>query len=231
MKAARVLDVLWDKLSLAKSGALWLLVRLLGRGGSFKEFIDRRYEDAVETPVPDFKAAKEVDHLESLCRTLYAESERRLAQANDKCKALLTVSAILLALAAALITQWKVPLPIAWTPVCLILLSILVLLEYLGIGRFEQPDLSEEDPILSEAERKRQWAQSYYRCARQLDLRVDFLLDLVIAARRCLLLGLASLAVFFCWGVPAAGRNKNEVVSAVCERLRDGDLEIRVRSK
>jgi len=177
------------------SVASWLLLRLLRIECTLVEVVRRRY-DAGDAPL-DLSTAGE-DRLKQLAESLGAasasEAERRSA-VDDKVKALLTLTTLVLTATVAF--SPKLPWPgLALVPLGLFLVNLLLLTEYLGVGTQAVPSPTQEDvaaptsvDLLKHRIAEMQKAQAHNEGS------TNFLVDVFRAARRAFALAMCAAVV------------------------------------
>jgi len=192
--------VLLVRLSSLRLRVAWYVMRIYGIECTFQEvqkgcYSCRQDEDS---PIPD--EIPSPDDVLELSRDIYKEENKRQSSVNEKCKVLLTISTILLALISLLLIKvsfsfWGLFL------VLFVFLAVFMLLVYFDIGCYSRPNINKEMSTLEKDKFKLKLAGDYLSCANHNRQVHDFLVDVYRVAKNSLLLGLACLVilVFTCY--------------------------------
>jgi hypothetical protein len=172
----------------------WLLLKTLFIDCTLDEVRRRCYKHSGKEAALALEKAKAPDQLLDLCKELYVQEERRKSSVDEKCKVILTISAILLPLMAALLSRPSTPW-LGLIPMFCIFFAAFLILLYFDVGTRSAPSVEVEIVNLEPAEFKTEVAKCYLHCANENGRRCDFLVDVYRAARRLLVLGLLLLSI------------------------------------
>jgi hypothetical protein len=165
----------------------WLALLLCGIECSRDAVRKRRYVRTVD--LPDKTAIKAVDEVKAAAAAEFSNAEARRKIVDDKARMLLTLVGLLVPVTATLAARIGTPAYVLAPLVCFFF-SALLLIGYLGIGGTMQPYVTSDD-VAGEAEAfKRQMVSDLLESARVTEQHTDFLVDVVRASLRALLLGL-----------------------------------------
>lgn len=175
----------------------WRLLRLFFIDCMLEEVRERRYIDAQKEAegaaiLPGMKDVEDSDDFLDLAKEVFDQSEKRKATIDDKCKTVLTISSISMAIITALLPQ--LPLPyLGIIPLLFIFASAFLVLVHLNVSRFRYPKLDAEYADLDAATRKKRRITGYLNDARWNESVIDFHVDVYRASNRSLRLGLLIL--------------------------------------
>jgi len=172
----------------------WLLLRLFFIDCSLEEVRERRYIAAPNEAAvaPGMMDVEDSNDFLSLAKEVFDQSEKRRATIDDKCKTVLTISSISMAIIAALLP--RLPLPyLGIIPLIFIFASAFLVLVHLNVSRFRYPKLDAEHARLDAATRRRRRIADYLKDARWNDSVINFHVDVYRASNRALRLGLLIL--------------------------------------
>lgn len=194
----------WDRLKPSWLKVIWRLLRLCGIDLSPEELQNGRYEG--KNPLSEAEPADEGDAttLEDLIKARY-EAAGALREAVDKKIGwLLGLTGVLIPLSINLIIAAGGKTPI-WFPflglifvTSPLVLTALLLLQYLGVGRWSQPQVDRDLLALAGAERKRRVLKDYIAAAHFNECVNRHLVDIYRAARRMFFVALIFLT-FIGW--------------------------------
>lgn len=129
-------------------------------------------------------------------------AEARRAVITDKCKTLLTLSSLLLAVIGILLPKTLLSNPI-WIKVAFfvsglcLLNAILMLLVFFGVGREMVVTLDQKEVELPNDDLKKNLINLHLRCQVEMDNRTDYLVEVYKAARFFFLSAFSFVAVIF----------------------------------
>jgi hypothetical protein len=139
---------------------------------------------------------KSPDKVLELSREIYKDENSRRSSVNEKCKVLLTISSILLAVIALLLKSMFFHL-LVLLPVLFIFLTVFMILIYFDVGSYSCPDFNEE-MIKSVPEKfSAELSKDYISCVEHNRLTQDFLIDVYRVAKNSLLIGLILMICVF----------------------------------
>ena len=158
---------LWDRASPTWSRLVWRLLRFCGIDLTQDEARLHRYADSnpAAALVPEDKGTATT--IKDLVKDLYKQERDRREALDKKVSWLLTLSGILIPLSVNLIITGAGQLPRCFHFLALLLVTIpllltaVLLLEYLAVGNFSQPSIDEPLLRADEAERERIVLKSY----------------------------------------------------------------------
>lgn len=169
----------------------WRLLRLFFIDCSLEEVRERRYIDTPKgaAEVPGMMDVEDSDDFLGLAKEVFDQSEKRKATIDDKCKTVLTISSISMAIITALLP--RLPLPyLGIIPLFFIFASAFLVLVHLNVSRFRYPKLDAEYARLDATTRKKRRITDYIKDARWNESVIDFHVDVYRASNRSLRLGL-----------------------------------------
>jgi hypothetical protein len=170
----------------------WCLLRIFRVECSYGEACARTYPN--NDPLPDFTSAKDTESLLKISMDIRDETESRRTAVIDKCKTLLTVSALLLPLTLAIstLTSWPA---LFLVPTIFVLIAAYLVLDILGVVSLQRPSIELDEVGLATAELNKRFAHSYLSIARHNDAQTSYLVDTMRAARSSLVWGLVTLSI------------------------------------
>jgi Collagen triple helix repeat (20 copies) len=169
----------------------WRLLRLFFIDCSLEEVRERRYIAAPNgaAVAPGMMDVEDSDDFLSLAKEVFDQSEKRKATIDDKCKTVLTISSISMAIITALLP--RLPLPyLGIIPLFFIFASAFLVLVHLNVSRFRYPKLDAEYARLDATTRKKRRITDYLKDTRWNESVIDFHVDVYRASNRSLRLGL-----------------------------------------
>lgn len=169
----------------------WRLLRLFFIECSLEEVRERRYIDDPKgaAVVPGMMDVEDSDDFLELAKEVFDQSEKRKATIDDKCKTVLTISSISMAIITALLP--RLPLPyLGIIPLLFIFASAFLVLVHLNVSRFRYHKLDAEYARLDAATRKKRRITDYLKDARWNESVINFHVDVYRASNRSLRLGL-----------------------------------------
>jgi len=189
-----VITILLDKFYRLRKAAVcalaYLAIRFYGvENISWRDAWDETYAANRSSPL-DLGNATDLDDLLKIAKECKEDAERRRTAITDKCKTFLTIGALFVAL-CGLIVPDAIDLSNVWARVIfllagfLLVVSILLLLMFIGIRTDTQISLAQEDIGLSSDDRKKQFIKDHMRCKADVDCMSDFLADLYRTTRFC----------------------------------------------
>lgn len=175
----------------------WRLLRLFFIDCSLEEVRERRYIAAPNgaAVVPGMMDVEDSDDFLGLAKEVFDQSEKRKATIDDKCKTVLTISSISMAIITSLLP--RLPLPyLGIIPLLFIFASAFLVLVHLNVSTFRYPTLDAEHARLDAATRRKRRITDYLKDARWNESVIDFHVDVYRASNRALRLGLLILLLF-----------------------------------
>lgn len=172
----------------------WRLLRLFFIDCSLEEVRERRYIAAPNgaAVVPGMMDVEDSDDFLGLAKEVFDQSEKRKATIDDKCKTVLTISSISMAIITSLLP--RLPLPyLGIIPLLFIFASAFLVLVHLNVSRFRYPKLDAEYARLDASTRKKRRIIDYLKDACWNESVIDFHVDVYRASNRALRLGLLIL--------------------------------------
>lgn len=167
-----------------------------------------------------FDESSDLDTLLAEARYGLATAEKRRASVVDKYKTLLTLGSILLATIGLLFPKWftlkeAAERGIFVAVLIVLLIAVIVLLAFLGIGREKVVSIKQTEAVLNESDLKRCLINSYVECKQDVDRRTDFLLDVYLTARFYLCSALTLVVILFSIHVFRGSTDESETGSVI----------------
>jgi hypothetical protein len=169
-------------------------MRLFGVECSLKEVQVGRYDSSEGKGLSLIDKVEVADEVLKLCEKIYQEEEMRRLSVSEKCKVLLTISAILLALLPLVLTKLSPPI-LSLFPTFFIFLTSYMLLAYFDIGKHSRIALDAEMWQQNSSELKVTMANDYLRCAKENMQVNNFLVDVYRVAKNSLLISLLLIMI------------------------------------
>lgn len=149
-----------------------------------------------------FDESSDLDTLLTEAKYGLATAEKRRAIIADKGKTLLTLGSILLATIGLIFPKWftlqeSAERVIFVAVLIVLLITVILLLVFIGIGREKVVSIEQSEAVLNESELKRRLINSYVECKQAVDGRTDFLIDVYQTARFFLSSALALIVILF----------------------------------
>lgn len=180
--------------------AFWS-IRLFGIEVSITDTLDGRYSLRRFENL-NLDSAQSLESLLEIAKECHESAEKRRAHVADKCKTLLTLSSLSVALIGLLLPR-LMSLNSWWMTGLFVvsLLSfgntILLLLVFFDVGAEQYPQLTEEQVTLSAVDLQKSLINRNLQCASSLDDRTDFHVNVYGAARFYFLAAFTTIAVLF----------------------------------
>lgn len=168
-------------------GLFWLALLVSGIECSREAVRKRRY--VRELGLPEKAAIVAVDEVKDAAEAEFSNAEARRKIVDDKARMLLTLVGLLVPVTATLAPRIGTPAYVL-APLACFFFSALLLIGYLGIGATMQPQVASDEVGLDGEQFKRQVAYDLLSSARVIEQHTDFLVDVVRASLRALLVGL-----------------------------------------
>lgn len=176
----------------------YLSIYLYGSEVSWEQTKNRKLDTSRHVDL-NLDDAHDLDLLLNEAKLGLTASEARRNSTSNKCKALLTLSSVVLA-ASGLVLP-KSPPDTTWLQAllligALLLLHVVIILAmHFAVGTEMQPSINQEDANLSEINLRKSLINNYLSCQTDQNNGVDFLVELYKVARFFFLLGLLILTV------------------------------------
>lgn len=187
-RIARVIDATWISFRNILDLLTYLSIRLYGIEDCSLRDIRRGSYDNVSVDSHDLNHAKDLDSLLAESKALLNAANERRQVVTDKCKTLLTLGSLLLAIIGALLPKsfafdsvWL--RIICFVAVLFLLNTVVLLLVYFGVGHEQTVSLSQEEIELDAENLKKSLINQHFTCEAATDNRTDYLADVYKVAR------------------------------------------------
>lgn len=149
-----------------------------------------------------FDESSDLDTLLAEAKYGLATAEKRRASVADKYKTLLTLGSILLATIGLIFPKWfaiqeAAERGIFVAVLIVLLITVILLLVFLGIGCEKVVSIDQSDAVLNGPDLKRRLINNYVECEHDVDGRTDFLIDVYQTARFYLCSALTLVVILF----------------------------------
>jgi hypothetical protein len=164
-----------------------LSFRLYATEVTWDEVYNQVFKDAREHKGLDLSTEENLDVLLEEARSGLKAAEARLGGVTDKCKTLLTLSSVFLALAGFLLPKsfsnstW-VALPFFLAGFAF-LNVIMLLVVFFDVRVIMTVHIEQEEAVLPKADLKKRLINSHFQCRTELDNRTDYLVEVYKVAR------------------------------------------------
>lgn len=186
----------------------WIVQRLVhmcmllyGTELSYTHVCNGAYDSTVHVD-RNLDEAKDVDTLLSVAKGCWANAVERRKGVTDKCKTLLTISALLLGLCGFLLPEAFV-LEALWMRVLfycaglMLLVTVVLLVEYFGVRAEMSIAFDQDEVSLQSKDLKKNLVNLYLRCQVDADNTTNFLVDVYKTARFFFLTAVSVIAILF----------------------------------
>ncbi len=198
----------------------FLSIRLFGIEASFDDVMKGRYSKRHFQNL-DLSNSQSLDDLLAIARECHEAAEKRRTLLADKCKTLLTVSSLSIALIGFVLPR-LLSLGSPWMTVVFVvavvsLVNVIVLLLVLfDVGAEEYPELNQGQVGLPAADLKKSLVNRNLVCASSLDERTDFHVDVYRTARFYFLSAFSLVAILFAFSIFQTPKTSTaELISAL----------------
>lgn len=194
----KLLDSFYYGRRWAAAAVAFLSIRLFGVEVTFSDVKHGKYPLRKFVPL-NLDDSRSLDDLLSIAEECHERAETRRLHVADKCKTLLTVTSLSIALIGFLLPRsltweaWWMQLMFFFAIAALIN-AIFLLLVLFAVGAEEFIDLKQDKVALSESDLKKYLINSRLKCESSLDDRTDYQVDVYATARFFFLSGFLIIA-------------------------------------
>ncbi len=194
----------------------WRLLRLFFIDCKLEEVKTRRYIHPPKEALPELISLRDEDEddLLHLAQQVFEQSEKRKATIDDKCKTVLTISSISMAIITALLPRLPFPY-LGSIPLLFIFASAFLVLVHLNVSSYRYPTLDAEYARLDAATRKKRLISRYLEDARWNEAVIDFHVDVYRASNRSLRAGLFILLLLAIGGSLFGSTSEERAIQAL----------------
>jgi hypothetical protein len=200
----------------------YLSFRLYATEVTWDEVNGEMFKDALKYEALTLSSSDNLDVLLVEARNSLKDAEARRSGITDKCKTLLTLSSVFLALAGFLLPKslanstW-VALPFFLSALAF-LNVIMLLVVFFGVRIIMTVHINQKEAALPPDELKKQLVNSNFQCQRELDNRTDYLVEVYKVARFFFLSAFTLLVVTV--GVNSLLTSPDAQAKAIAKELR-----------
>jgi hypothetical protein len=199
-RLSRAIDFTWGLLRDLLDRLTWLLIRAYGIEDCTLAHVKRGRYDSRKHVDRQLEHAGDPDLLLATAKEILNASAERRAAVTDKCKTLLTLSSLLLAIAGVVLPKahelGSVGMRVAFFVAVLFLLAtVVLLLMYFAVSRERYITLDQSDVELSSDNLKKSLINDHLRTRVESENRTDYLLDVYTVARSCFLLAFTLILI------------------------------------
>jgi len=176
----------------------FLTLRLYGKEIVYSDVKAGTFASQPPSPL-SLDGAQDIDSLLEMSKDGVANAEKRRGVVTDKCKTLLTLGSLLIAVVGLLLPKY-LAFDSWWmrgfgiVAVTILFTAIVLLLVFFDIGQDMQVSLVQDDIALDTINLKKSLLNRYLKCCASFENRTDYLVDLYRAARFCFLASLTIVA-------------------------------------
>lgn len=206
-----VIDWLHAARRAVSTSITFLSMRSFGVEATFKEVSHGEYSREHDGDL-QLELAQDMDTLLSAAQENFEVAQDRRHHISDKCKTLLTLTSLFVAIVGLLLPKALdfdsiVMRLVSCVAVLCAINAVFLLLVFFGIGSDARPTIVQNEVALSRVDLQKSLFNTLRHCQTQADRRTDFLVDLYKTARMFYLMALSLMAMLFCVSYLEGGRS------------------------